>query len=173
SDVSMISAFNIKEFGVKKFKNHAIMKIIINILQRYDIILCQEVHLSEEMINQLVDSLSKFSVPYSYEATQPIGKNKYKERYLYLYSSYLNKKKKAELDKILNNNNLMWGIDHLSDTTVVLKCNAYDRFIFEVKNKERWIGKTGIFEFDKGWGNKKASMLVSDHYPIEFELKLD
>ncbi|CAG8816568.1 9764_t:CDS:1, partial [Racocetra fulgida] len=84
--------------------------------------------------------------------------------------AYLNKKKQAELDKILNNNDLMWGIDHFSDTTVASKRNAYDRFIFEVKNKERWIVKTRIFEFDKGWKNKKASMLVSDHYPIEIEL---
>ncbi|RIB24357.1 hypothetical protein C2G38_2168823 [Gigaspora rosea] len=92
--------------------------------------------------------------------------------------SYLNKNKQKTLDNILYNNNLMWGIDHSSDTTVATKCNAYDRFIFEIKNKERWIGNTRVFEFDKILKidkllkNMKTSD-VSDHYPIEFELKLD
>ncbi|CAG8815505.1 10271_t:CDS:1, partial [Dentiscutata erythropus] len=40
--------------------------------------------------------------------------------------SYLNKTKQTKLDKILKNNNLMWGIGHSSDTTVASKCNAYD-----------------------------------------------
>ncbi|CAG8783684.1 45347_t:CDS:2, partial [Gigaspora margarita] len=51
--------------------------------------------------------------------------------------SYLNKNKQKTLDNILYNNNLIWGIDHSGDTTVATKCNAYDRFIFEIKNKER------------------------------------
>ena len=92
--------------------------------------------------------------------------------------SYLNKNKQKTLDNILYNNNLIWGIDHSSDTTVATKCNTYDRFIFEIKNKERWIGNTRVFEFDKILKidkllkNMKNSD-VSDHYPIEFELKLD
>ncbi|KAF0396002.1 DNase I-like protein [Gigaspora margarita] len=274
---SIIGAFNIKEFGEKKFNNDDIMKIIVKILKRYDIVLCQEVYLSEELIKQLVDKVSTSSIPYSYVSSQPIGRSSYKERYLYLYrsnkwnvlesyeikkfctkffrvpyvarfqnikksriritlvgchtrpgnaykeievlvnnvyadvkarlekndilsclfnllyclrssnnnepiiimgdfnasGSYLNKTKQTELDQILKNNDLMWGICHSSDTTVASKRNAYDRFVFEVKNKKRSIGNTKIFKFDKILKNKKFSMLVSDHYLIEFELKLD
>ncbi|CAG8512548.1 14059_t:CDS:1 [Dentiscutata heterogama] len=277
---SIIGTFNIKEFGEKKFNNDDVMKIIVKILKRYDIVLCQEVHLSEELIKQLVDKVSTSSIPYSYVSSQPIGRSLYKERYLYLYrsnkwnvlenyaiekfcnkisrvpyvvqfqnlkktyiritlvgchthpdnaydeikalvnniykdikaklekkdrfsflfnvfycfggscissnnnepiiimgdfnasGSYLNKTKQTKLDKILKNNDLMWGIGHSSDTTVASKCNAYNRFVFEIKNKERWIGNTRIFKFDKKL-NKKLSTSVSDHYPIEFELKLD
>ncbi|CAG8483444.1 10828_t:CDS:2 [Racocetra fulgida] len=294
--ISMIGSFNIRAFGLKKLKNNDIMRIIIPILRRYDIILCQEVHLNdEEMIEKLVDMVSNSSVPYSYTLSYPVGKSlneerfskhSYKERYLYLYKpnkwklldnyiannsqfvrmpyvaqfqhlkkphvkitligchtqpghayneikalvtdvyayvkkksvkksslscllsllclntkeapifgencehiilmgdfnasgSYLNKTKQAELDKILAQNNLIWGISHSSDTTVASKRAAYDRFIFEVKNKNRWIGDIRVWEFDKFWKDKydpalitKLAMRVSDHYPIEFELKL-
>ncbi|KAF0395994.1 DNase I-like protein [Gigaspora margarita] len=247
SKVSLISTFNIKEFGIKKFNDNGIMKFIINILKRYNIVLCQEVHLTNEISKQLVDSLLKSSsVRYSYVLSQLTGTGSYKERYLYLYrsnkwkvlenylidstkfcdkffrvpyvarfqnlrkphiriiligchihpdnayeeiitlvnnvyvdikaklekkdsssvlikllyclsscissndnepiivmsdlnalGSYLNKRKQVELDKILKDNYLMWEIDYLSDITVGTKCNAYDRFVFEVKNKER------------------------------------
>ncbi|CAG8468069.1 34547_t:CDS:2 [Gigaspora margarita] len=285
SNFSKISAFNIKEFGKTKLSDHNVIEIIFKILERYDIVLCQEVRLSVEMINHFVFSLSKSSsILYSYVSSQPIGRGSYKERYLYLYrsnkwkvlenyvikrfcaqflrasyvvrfqnlknphiritligyhihpgntfeeikalvnnvyadiksrlekkdsfsylfnlsycfgsscislndfneqiiimsdfnasGSYLNKKKQKILDNILCKQNLIWGIDHSSDTTVGTKCNAYDQFIFEIKNKERWIGNTRIFEFDKIFKilkNKKSSN-ISDHYPIEFELKLD
>ncbi|CAG8855073.1 29343_t:CDS:1, partial [Gigaspora margarita] len=43
------------------------------------------------------------------------------------------------------------------NTTIATKCNTYDRFIFEINNKERWIGNTRIFEFDKILKNMKSS----------------
>ncbi|CAG8569680.1 6278_t:CDS:1 [Cetraspora pellucida] len=294
--ISLIGAFNIQAFGPKKLENDDIMKIIIYILRRYDIVLCQEVHFNGEMIEKLVNMVSNPSVPYSYALSCPVGKSlnqerfgkhSYKERYLYLYrqnewkllddfivnnikiirgpyvvqfqhlkkphvkitligchtqpehafgeikalvtdiyayikeksvkrsglsrllsllclnakevpifgencghtilmgdfnasGSYLNKKKQAELDEILIQNNLKWGISHSCDTTVASKRAAYDRFIFEIKNKNRLIGDVRILEFDKFWKNRcdpslitKLEMNVSDHYPIEFELKLN
>ncbi|CAG8835150.1 31697_t:CDS:1, partial [Gigaspora margarita] len=79
-----IGAFNIKQFGVKKLNDQFVMKTIIKILKRYDIVLCQEVHLDKKMIKQLVTLLSKSSsVPYSCLLSQLTGK----ERYLYLYNS--------------------------------------------------------------------------------------
>ncbi|CAG8570322.1 33988_t:CDS:1 [Gigaspora margarita] len=242
------------------------MKIIVKIFKRYDIVLCQEVHLSEELIKQLVDKISTSSIPYSYKLSDYIGNNSYKEKYLYLYrsnewkvlksyeikkfhdkffrvpyvarfqnlrkyhisvtlvgchthpdnayeeiktllnnvyadikaklekkdrfsflfnliyclslcissnynkpiiimgdfnasGSYLNKKKQAELDKILENNDLMWGINHTCDTTIATKCNAYNRFVFEVKNKERCIGNTKIYKFDKNFKNMNKDFL--------------
>ncbi|RIA79995.1 Endonuclease/exonuclease/phosphatase [Glomus cerebriforme] len=95
--------------------------------------------------------------------------------------SYVNKSQRAELDTLLKKNNLMWGIQHNADTTVADGPDtAYDRFIFETANERRWIGNSRIWRFDDGWlkGNvdvdsvKKAAKRVTDHYPIEFELKL-
>jgi endonuclease/exonuclease/phosphatase family metal-dependent hydrolase len=98
--------------------------------------------------------------------------------------SYVNKSQRAELDTLLKKNNLRWGIQDNMDTTVADGPDtAYDRFIFEVANERRWIGNTKVWRFDDGWlkGNtdeetvkivKKAAKRVTDHYPIEFELKL-
>ncbi|CAI2169193.1 16863_t:CDS:1 [Funneliformis geosporum] len=95
--------------------------------------------------------------------------------------SYLNKTQRTEIDNILKGFNLMWGIQHNRDTTVSDGSDAaYDRFIFEIANERKWIGQTGIWRFDEGWKKgkadtaliKKAAKRVTDHYPIEFELKL-
>ncbi|EXX73932.1 hypothetical protein RirG_055820 [Rhizophagus irregularis DAOM 197198w] len=95
--------------------------------------------------------------------------------------SYVNKSQRAELDTILKKNNLRWGIQDNMDTTVADGPDtAYDRFIFEAANERRWIGNTKVWRFDDGWLNgktdnetvKKAAKRVTDHYPIEFELKL-
>ncbi|CAG8591626.1 13036_t:CDS:2 [Cetraspora pellucida] len=86
----IIGSMNIQAFGVKKMADKDVMKIIIDILQHYDIILCQEVHVpkgKEEMIDNLVKSISSSSTSYSYVMSEPIGRNSYQERYLYLYKT--------------------------------------------------------------------------------------
>ncbi|CAG8682650.1 6006_t:CDS:1, partial [Cetraspora pellucida] len=86
----IIGSMNIQAFGAKKMADKDVMKIIIDILQHYDIILCQEVHVpkgKEEMIEDLVKSISSSSTPYSYVMSEPIGRNSYQERYLYLYKT--------------------------------------------------------------------------------------
>ncbi|CAG8773309.1 356_t:CDS:1, partial [Gigaspora margarita] len=283
--ISIVGAFNIRAFGQKKLENKIVMRIIIDILRKYDIVLCQEVHFGIKMIEKLINMISKSSVPYFYVLTCPIGKHSYKERYLYLYrpnewklldnyivendkftrdpyvvqfqhrkkshvkitligchakpvdayreikalvtdvytyvkkkstkrsglsrlfsllclntkesvfgdncehivmmgdfnasGPYLNKTKQDELDKILVQCNLMWGVSHSSDTTVASNIAAYDRFIFEINNKNRWIGDVRIWKYDDFWKNKhnqalitKFAKSVSDYYSIEFELKL-
>ncbi|CAG8850742.1 18032_t:CDS:2, partial [Gigaspora margarita] len=83
--ISIVGAFNIRAFGQKKLENKIVMRIIIDILRKYDIVLCQEVHFDRKMVEKLINMISKSSVPYSYVLTCPIGKHSYKERYLYLY----------------------------------------------------------------------------------------
>ncbi|CAG8838807.1 20425_t:CDS:1, partial [Gigaspora margarita] len=92
---------------------------------------------------------------------------------------YLNKTKQYKLDKLLVQYKLIWGVGHSSDTTVSSNSAAYDRFIFEIKNKNKWIGDVRVWKFDEFWKNKHDQALittfvksVSDHYPIEFELIL-
>ncbi|CAG8533732.1 118_t:CDS:1 [Scutellospora calospora] len=311
-NINIIGAINIQSFGVKKISNNAIMRIIVDILQRYDIVFCQEIHVpegKEGIIQQLADLVSTPTTPYSFVLSRPIGKNSYQERYLYLYrqnewkvledyvidnedkdkfirepyvvrfqhlrkpnmkvtlvgchtqpenafyeikalvtdvfinvrkklkkdiiqengktiglytllrrylcccfehlqdtneiseentlfvgdnepiilmgdfnasGSYLNKKELSELDGILHKNNLVWGIQHSSDTTVAAGYAAYDRFVFEEVNKRRWIGHTRVWRFDESWINEKFDPIlvknvakrITDHYPIEFELRI-
>ncbi|CAG8455096.1 12404_t:CDS:2 [Gigaspora rosea] len=317
----IIGAINIQAFGAKKSANETVMRIIVDILQHFDIILCQEIHTpkgNEKIIEDLVASISTSSTPYSYVLSEPIGRNSYQERYLYLYrknnwkvvdkyiiddtklgdkfirepyvarfqhlkhsdvgitlvgchtqpekayeeiqalvtnvypivkknlekrtrdidigqpekkkeeplsrlnlwlrsllccfssskkasygktrevdsessepivmmgdfnasGSYLNKSERGVLDELLEKRNLLWGIGHESDTTVAAGDSAYDRFIFEQSNKDKWIGNTRVWRFDDGWADsikedpvkvKKAAKRVTDHYAIEFDLKL-
>ncbi|KAG9297183.1 hypothetical protein G9A89_019464 [Geosiphon pyriformis] len=98
--------------------------------------------------------------------------------------SYVNKTKRVELDALLKKHDLVWGIPNTTDTTVSDGSDsAYDRFIFESENERRWIGNSGVWRFDDGWLEgksgkddinliKRAAKRVSDHYSIEFELKL-
>ncbi|CAG8574608.1 23617_t:CDS:1 [Cetraspora pellucida] len=290
----IIGAINIQAFGAKKFSNLAIMRIIIDILRRYDIVFCQEIHVpngKEGIIQQLANIVSTPSTPYSFALSRPIGRSSYQERYLYLYrknewkvledyviddekmgdkfirepyvvrfqhlrkpnvkvtlvgchtqpenayneikalvtdiyinlrkkntqnndglftllwsylccclndvflkdkepiilmgdfnasGSYLNKQELSKLDGILHKNNLIWGIQHSSDTTVAAGDAAYDRFIFEEANVREWIGHTRVWRFDEAWINEKVDPIlvkniakrITDHYPIEFELRI-
>ncbi|CAG8742407.1 35906_t:CDS:1 [Gigaspora margarita] len=280
--ISVIGAFNIHAFGHKKLENENVMRIIIYILCKYDIVLCQEVHFDREIVEKLVKMVSKSFAPYAYVISCPIGKHSYKESYLYLYKPnewklldnyivdnnefarepyvvqfqhwkkpkvkitligchtklenayreikalvtdvytyikkksakrsglfrlfsllclntvfgdncehiilmgdfnasgpYLNKTMQEELDKILTQYNLMWGINHSSNTAVASNRAAYDRFIFELNNKNRWVRDVRIWKYDDFWKNKfdqaltmKFAIRVSDHYPIKFKLKL-
>ncbi|CAH1760871.1 1828_t:CDS:1 [Entrophospora sp. SA101] len=82
---SLIGSMNIQAFGKKKSSNSAVMRIIVDILKAYDIVLCQEIRLTDELIKRLVDSISTSSTPYNYIASHPIGRNTYQERYLFIY----------------------------------------------------------------------------------------
>ncbi|CAG8685821.1 9891_t:CDS:1, partial [Funneliformis mosseae] len=307
-NVAMIGALNIQAFGTKKSSNHILMRIITDILRFYDIILCQEIRASDEIIQQLANEVSTPATPYDYVASHPIGRNSYQERYVFLYrknewkvleayvvdddklgdkfirepyvarfqhlkksnvritlvgchtqpekayeeikalvsevyvdvkkklvrdivqekrqlekgpekkekrfaglrsffmqyccccfgsspistrdfteeasqmglskdgttnepivtlgdlnaaGSYLNKTQRTEIDNILKEHNLMWGIQHNRDTTVSDGSDAaYDRFIFEVANERKWIGQTGIWRFDEGWTKGKADTAI-------------
>ncbi|CAG8553806.1 11475_t:CDS:2 [Acaulospora morrowiae] len=333
--ISLIGSINIQALGVKKFSNRVIMRIIADILMKYDIVLCQEIHIpksQEELMQEFAEMVSTPATPYSYIASEPIGRNSYQERYLFMYrknewkvldsyvidddeklgdkfirdpyvvrfehlrksnvritlvgchtqpekafdeikvlvtdvyvnvkkklqrdiiqekrqrnrdrsvqekakkesqgffsrllstlrtnlcccfyskrkssvsmrdskeeieelspstgegcdepivmmgdfnaaGAYVNKKQRAELDKVLQKNKLMWGIQHSTDTTVADGPNsAYDRFVFEVANERRWIGNTSVWRFDESWEKhsedktliKKAAKQDSNGFP--------
>ncbi|XP_019345513.2 deoxyribonuclease-1-like 2 [Alligator mississippiensis] len=82
-----ISAFNIQAFGDSKLSNETAADIIINILSRYDIALVQEVRDSDlSAVTKLVDQLNSMTMDaYSYERSKPLGRESYKEMYLFIY----------------------------------------------------------------------------------------
>uniref|UniRef100_UPI00398E83AA deoxyribonuclease-1 n=1 Tax=Pristiophorus japonicus TaxID=55135 RepID=UPI00398E83AA len=82
-----ICAFNIKTFGDSKMSNATIANIIVNIIQRYDIVLIQEVRDADlSAVKVLMNKLNSPSEhPYLYIASPPLGRSSYKERYLFIY----------------------------------------------------------------------------------------
>uniref|UniRef100_A0A8D0BFF4 Deoxyribonuclease n=1 Tax=Salvator merianae TaxID=96440 RepID=A0A8D0BFF4_SALMN len=82
-----ICAFNIQSFGDSKLADKAVLEIIVKILSRYDIALVQEVRDSDlSAVSELVQKLNRASKhSYAYEISQSLGRESYKESYLFLY----------------------------------------------------------------------------------------
>ncbi|XP_030339153.1 deoxyribonuclease-1-like 2 [Strigops habroptila] len=82
-----VGAFNIQAFGDTKMSNEEVAGIIISILSRYDVVLVQEVRDSDlSAVTQLMEQLNSVSMsPYDYEISGPLGRDNYKEMYLFIY----------------------------------------------------------------------------------------
>ncbi|XP_016157319.1 PREDICTED: deoxyribonuclease-1-like 2 [Ficedula albicollis] len=82
-----IGAFNIQAFGDTKMSNKEVAEIIINVLLRYDVVLVQEVRDSDlSAVTELMEQLNSASTsPYDYEISGPLGRENYKEMYLFIY----------------------------------------------------------------------------------------
>nr|BAD73858.1 deoxyribonuclease I [Triakis scyllium] len=82
-----ISAFNIRAFGDSKMSHPTITNIIVNLIQRYDIILIQEVRDADlSAVKILMNKLNSASAQaFSYITSVPLGHSSYKERYLFVY----------------------------------------------------------------------------------------
>ncbi|KAI2666347.1 Deoxyribonuclease-1 [Labeo rohita] len=86
----LIGAFNIKAFGDSKTSNATLLNIITKVVQRYDIVVIQEVRDSDlSATNRLMQSVNGGGSPYQYQyiVSEPLGRNTYKERYLFVYRS--------------------------------------------------------------------------------------
>ncbi|XP_067407255.1 deoxyribonuclease-1-like 2 [Emydura macquarii macquarii] len=82
-----IGAFNIKSFGDSKLSNETVAGNIVKILSRYDIALVQEVRDADlSAVTNLLEQLNSASKhQYSYEISEPLGRENYREMYLFIY----------------------------------------------------------------------------------------
>ncbi|XP_035195702.1 deoxyribonuclease-1-like 2 [Oxyura jamaicensis] len=82
-----VGAFNIQAFGDSKMSDEAVAGIIVNVLRRYDVVLVQEVRDSDlSAVTELMEQLNSVSSsPYDYEISGPLGRENYKEMYLFIY----------------------------------------------------------------------------------------
>lgn len=93
-----IAAFNIQNLGTKKFQNEDVLKVIVKILSRYDVVLVQEiVDRTEKVIFDVVKELNKQlddGLKYNVTVGPRVGRTMAKEQYAYIY-----RKSKLELVK--------------------------------------------------------------------------
>ncbi|XP_061848837.1 deoxyribonuclease-1-like 2 [Colius striatus] len=82
-----VGAFNIQAFGDSKMSNEEVAGVIVSILRRYDVVLVQEVRDSDlSAVTRLMEQLNSVSTsPYDYEISGPLGRENYKEMYLFIY----------------------------------------------------------------------------------------
>ncbi|XP_027973400.1 deoxyribonuclease-1 isoform X3 [Eumetopias jubatus] len=83
-----IAAFNIRTFGETKMSNATLSHYIVQILSRYDIAVIQEVRDSHlTAVGKLLDILNQDDPnTYQFVVSKPLGRNSYKEQYLFLFS---------------------------------------------------------------------------------------
>ncbi|KAI4798110.1 hypothetical protein KUCAC02_022275 [Chaenocephalus aceratus] len=84
----LIGAFNIQRFGDKKSQNKEVMDIITQIIDRYDIILIQEVLDPDwKVTKRLMDLVNHGSLQFRNISSEPLPLDRigHKERYLFLY----------------------------------------------------------------------------------------
>ncbi|XP_053576853.1 deoxyribonuclease gamma [Bombina bombina] len=84
-----IASFNARRFGLKKCSDNKVFPIITKIVSRYDIIVILEVFDSKEKAaKKLVEELNstcKEGASYNYALSKPLGRNEYKEQYLFIF----------------------------------------------------------------------------------------
>ncbi|XP_006763960.2 PREDICTED: deoxyribonuclease-1-like 2 isoform X2 [Myotis davidii] len=82
-----IGAFNIQSFGDSKVLDSDCASVIAQILAGYDITLVQEVRDPDlsavSMLMEQINSVSRHQ--YSYVSSEPLGRDQYKEMYLFVY----------------------------------------------------------------------------------------
>ncbi|XP_058426275.1 deoxyribonuclease-1-like 2 isoform X1 [Diceros bicornis minor] len=82
-----IGAFNIQSFGDSKVSDAACGGVIAQILARYDIALVQEVRDPDlSAVSALMEQINSVSRhEYSFVSSEPLGRDQYKEMYLFVY----------------------------------------------------------------------------------------
>lgn len=85
-----IAAFNIEIFGQSKTSNAEVMKILIDIVSRFDLVLIQEIRDSEEktadIFLELINKKFDFA-KFAYTKSSRLGTTKNKESYAYFYDT--------------------------------------------------------------------------------------
>ncbi|KAK3512498.1 hypothetical protein QTP70_015669 [Hemibagrus guttatus] len=82
-----IAAFNVQKFGTKKLSDPAVLKTLIKIVSRYDIILILEVvDASDTVVKSFMKELNKRKKHlYRMGVSVRLGRTSYKEQFLFLY----------------------------------------------------------------------------------------
>ncbi|XP_059425056.1 deoxyribonuclease gamma-like [Carassius carassius] len=87
-----VASFNIQRFGKSKLSDPFVLKTLIKIVSRYDIILILEVvDASGDAADDFLKELNKFNKTHRYtlEISTRLGRENYKEQYLFLYRDEL------------------------------------------------------------------------------------
>ncbi|XP_020862390.2 deoxyribonuclease-1-like 2 [Phascolarctos cinereus] len=82
-----VGAFNIRSFGDNKVADPACGSFIAQILAEYDVTLVQEVRDPDlSAVSALLEEINSISeYTYSYVTSEPLGRDNYKEMYLFVY----------------------------------------------------------------------------------------
>ncbi|XP_058615690.1 deoxyribonuclease 1 like 4, tandem duplicate 1 isoform X2 [Onychostoma macrolepis] len=83
-----VASFNIQRFGKSKLSDPFVLKTLIKIVSRYDIIVILEVvDSSGDAVDHFLEELNKFNKTHHYtlEISTRLGRGNYKEQFMFLY----------------------------------------------------------------------------------------
>ncbi|CAG5977657.1 unnamed protein product [Menidia menidia] len=83
-----IAAFNVQKFGKNKVSDPDVLKILVKIVSRYDIIVILEVvDISGESVKVFMETLNKSNRKHHYtlKISSRLGRTRYKEQFMFLY----------------------------------------------------------------------------------------
>ncbi|XP_073700035.1 deoxyribonuclease 1 like 4, tandem duplicate 1 [Garra rufa] len=83
-----VASFNIQRFGKSKLSDPFVMKTLVKIVSRYDIIVILEVvDSSGQSVDDFLEELNKFNKTHHYtlEISTRLGRGNYKEQFMFLY----------------------------------------------------------------------------------------
>jgi endonuclease/exonuclease/phosphatase family metal-dependent hydrolase len=85
-DTLRIASFNIQSFGAEKASNVAVMQHLVQIVRQFDIVAIQELRGQDEaVLRTFLDMVNADGRQYAMVASEPIGRNRYFERYAFLF----------------------------------------------------------------------------------------
>ncbi|OWK11149.1 hypothetical protein Celaphus_00006799 [Cervus elaphus hippelaphus] len=200
-----IGAFNIQSFGDSKVSDTGCCGVIAQILAGYDVMLVQEVRDPDlsavsalmEQINRpgpYLRSVSRHE--YSFVSSEPLGRDQYKEMYLFVYRKdtvsdilflgdfnadckYVRAQDWPAI-RLRSSEVFKWLIPDSADTTVGNSDCAYDRIVVcgsrLRKSLKHQSATVHDFQEEFGLDQTQASaeagaLTISDHFPVEVTLK--
>ena len=87
-DSLRIAAFNIQAFGPEKANDANVMGYLARIVREFDVVAIQEIRGQDQsVLRAFVDLVNAEGRKYAIVASEPIGRNRYFERYAFLFDS--------------------------------------------------------------------------------------
>lgn len=81
-----VASFNIQAFGPEKAKDANVMKYLAQIAREFDVVAIQELRGNDDLVlRTFVDTVNAEGRNYALVASEPIGRNRYFERYAFLF----------------------------------------------------------------------------------------
>ena len=82
-----IATFNVQTFGQKKVADDVVMSRLVDIVRRFDVIAVQEIRGNElTPLRRLLDDLRTAGHSYAAVVSDPIGRDRYRERYAFVWN---------------------------------------------------------------------------------------
>lgn len=88
ADSITIASFNIQVFGVSKVKKPEVMKVLVDVVRRFDVVAIQELRAKDQtIVPKFVEQINADGRAYDYVVGPRLGRSSSKEQYVYIFDT--------------------------------------------------------------------------------------